>query len=278
MYLLMRFAELVLPFFPKVMHDPIANGLAIIFYLVRFNKRKIIMENLRHIYFDRPIKNWMLKRMVWSTYRNFALSFLDIVKIPHFTERDLSDIFTDKASVNLAKALALGRGAILISLHLGNWDLGCVLLGHLGFPLVAVTERLKDNYLRFFKRRRERTGVETVVTDEILKIGRALKANKVIILVADRDITGGGKVVRFFDSRRRIPLGPIRLASRFQVPVVLGYLIFQNSGRRYLGYTAPHFFFGDDLDENLEKIVSSFEGAIRKFPDQWFVFEDEWID
>ncbi len=273
----MRFAETVVPLIPSSFHDAIAQVLAILFYYLRIRQRMAVEKNLRHILHDRPVKEWMIKRLIWRTYRKFALCFLDTTRIPFFQNKDLDRIFEDQATENLQRALSYQRGAILISLHLGNWDLAGVLLGHLGFPIVAVTERLEERYLNFFKKRRERTGIETILTNETMKLIRALKKNKVVVLVADRDITGKGKVVSFFNGKRKIPLGPIKLARRFKVPVVFGYLPLHDTAR-YLGRIEPPVFLGEDLTENLKMMVGWFERVIRRYPDQWFVFEDEWIE
>ncbi|HID32228.1 MAG TPA: hypothetical protein EYP24_02490 [bacterium (Candidatus Stahlbacteria)] len=277
MYLLMRFAEFILPFLPSGLYDPLALLFGIIFYYIRGKQRRVVFKNLRFIFHNQDVPNWILKRMVWQTYRNFAIVFLDTIRIPLLKNGDFKNIFEDQVSINLKKALTLNRGVVLISLHLGNWDLAATLLGYLKFPIVVVTERLKKRYLDFFNKRRARTGVETVMTDETLKMARALHENKVVVLVSDRDPTGSGEIVRFLGGKRRIPLGPVRLAMKFKAPVIFGYLSLYHP-TRYLGWAEPHIFFGPDLEEGRNLMIKMMEKAIRRYPDQWFVFEDEWIE
>jgi len=120
----------------------------------------------------------------------------------------------------LDKALASGRGVILALPHCGNWEsAGVWLLDH-GYPLSTVAERLKPESLyERFVAYRESLGMEVLPLtggerspSDVLK-DRLREGDRVVCLLADRDLTKRGIDVEFFGDTARMPAGPALLAA-----------------------------------------------------------------
>ena len=119
---------------------------------------------------------------------------------------------------HLDAALADGRGAVMALPHSGNWDMAGVWLAQTYGPFTTVAERLKPESLyRRFIDYRESLGFEVIPLSggeqppfEVL--GQRLRDNRVVCLMAERDLTRTGVQVDFFGEPTRMPAGPAKLA------------------------------------------------------------------
>lgn len=126
----------------------------------------------------------------------------------------------------LDDALAAGRGAVVALPHTGNWDVaGVWLVGHSGrFTTVAERVRPESLYRRFVAYRESLgfeilplTGSDTRVHDVL---AQRLRDNRVVCLLADRDLTSSGVGVELFGEPTRMPSGPARLAAATGAPLL----------------------------------------------------------
>ncbi|MEO0190343.1 MAG: hypothetical protein ABIL18_05125, partial [candidate division WOR-3 bacterium] len=102
-----------------------------------------------------------------------------------------------------------------------------------------------------------------------------IKNNRVLAVLADRDIKRQGKVLGIFTGKRSFPnLGAIIVKRK--LPVVFGYMVLSNK-KRYLGVVEPVHEFKSENDF-YQYMIERFENVIRKYPDQWFVFHPEWVE
>lgn len=181
---------------------------------------------------------------------------------------------------HLDQVLKLNQGAILVTGHLGNWDLAGVYLAGMGYPLTAVAEEipgLSDVYNLI----RTRTGMEIVYIREKEKMAQALENNRILVLLGDRDLTGRGQLVNFLNGKKRIPRGPAGFAIKYQAPIVFGYFVLnqEKSKKVYQAEVSEPIFPQNLTQENLLQLIADkLSEYIRKYPLQWFVFRDEWED
>jgi KDO2-lipid IV(A) lauroyltransferase len=108
----------------------------------------------------------------------------------------------------------------------------------------------------------------------------SIKRNRVLALLADRDIMKNGITVDFFSGKRKIPRGLGDIIIKKKIPVLFAYLVFHPTPRayRYLGYIEPPVIFDRSVEEFNKTLVGKMEKFIRRYPDQWFVFHPEWIE
>ncbi|GIV00269.1 MAG: hypothetical protein KatS3mg014_1884 [Actinomycetota bacterium] len=113
---------------------------------------------------------------------------------------------------HLRAALELGRGVVAVIPHTGNWDVAGRWLSISGYQVVAVAEVLRPRRLTdLFIRHREALGMRILPLERGSGLGRRLAAllaeNRIVALVADRDLTGRGIEVEMFGAPRRLPTG-----------------------------------------------------------------------
>jgi Kdo2-lipid IVA lauroyltransferase/acyltransferase len=189
----------------------------------------------------------------------------------------------------LNDALAAGHGAILISIHLGNWELGGLGLAEKGYRMNVLTFREPDEKVNQQREelRRER-GINFIYVDRestspfaIVEAVNALNRNEVLAVLGDRDGSSHAATFDFFGRPTPIPLGPAHLALATGAPVIPVFVPLE--GERYAAIMEEPIYFrgergerGEVIMEGTRRIVSVFERYIRAYPDQWYNFFDYW--
>lgn len=174
---------------------------------------------------------------------------------------------------------AAGGGAIVVTGHLGNWELAGSVLGVAGRPVTAVARRQQGPFERRLERLRAALGIETVYPDAApRRLPRALAAGHVVAMAADQHAGSRGVVVTFMGRRASTYRGPARLALACGVPLLFGALVRDGAGYRAL--VEPVRTAGDGRPEEEMELtrgwVAHLERAARARPEQYFWFHRRW--
>jgi KDO2-lipid IV(A) lauroyltransferase len=147
-----------------------------------------------------------------------------------------------------------------------------------------VVEPVPGGWAKTFNRYRSATRMETIPIPDHDGIRRALERKRLLALVADRDLTGRGTLCRAFDAWRSYPNGPAAYALRYNVPIVIGYFVFQDKPGRppYRAHieSLPYSATGSmdvDVPALTRHIAERLNQMIARFPDQWLVFKAGWV-
>ncbi|MEO0108462.1 MAG: lysophospholipid acyltransferase family protein, partial [candidate division WOR-3 bacterium] len=178
-----------------------------------------------------------------------------------------------------------GRGAVLVTGHIGNWDLAGVFVAHDGYPITAVFERIPRGLSDAFNRFRAVSGMEMVAMEERDRMVRAIQSRRLLVLLGDRDLKGTGLELPWFTGRRTFPRGAAALALRYNVPVLTAYYVFEpgDARCRYRIQVEPPIDFtpSKDLRQDIDRltglIVGRLEQIVAKYPDQWQVLQPNWL-
>ncbi len=194
----------------------------------------------------------------------------------------------DTPAVNpVAEALEAGRGAILVTAHLGNWDLAAHAIQHRGHAINVVMGREPNETAQGYgQQAREAVGVRVIYSDTSvfasLNMIRALQRNEIVALQLDR-LQGPRMVaqeVPFFGRPTPFPVGPFALARLSGAPLIPVFV--PRRGRRHyeLKVGQPYYVRrGGDrqtLRHVMVEVVAYLELIIREHPDQWFQFAPFW--
>ncbi len=264
---------------PLKITDKIAAGFGLLFCYLSKKKRGYIEKNLQYIFSDRNITPEQFNFYVKRTFINFARAMVDFFRLGFISKEGFN--VKQIGFENVDKALKLKRGGILISLHLGNWDYGGSYLAVRGVPMSALVEVTESEMLDLYTKHRERLGMKTFsVTRAGYAFLNALKSNCLLAVLADRDIIGNGITMNFFSGKRKIPKGLAEIIIKRKMPVLFSYMVLNpfNKTHRYFSVIEPPMLFNGSVDEFNRLMMKKFEGYIRQYPDQWFVFHPEWIE
>lgn len=218
-------------------------------------------------------------RLTSSAFRNYARTLLDFLVLERLVER----LKATPETVDMAplqRELDQGRAAVVVTPHLGNWDLGAAMIATCGRPVHAVADKFGppavDSLIRAV---RERLGVRIIPTgpSSAREALRALRRGEVLLLAADIDRAGTGVAVSFLGRRVYLPAGPATLALRTGASLIPGYVRRLPGGRHEARMLDPiPLPAAGDAESRVRQltqgIAEAFEKMIWMDPGQWFAF------
>jgi KDO2-lipid IV(A) lauroyltransferase len=183
---------------------------------------------------------------------------------------------------NLDGALAQGRGAVCALPHSGNWDMAGVWLAQTRGTFTTVAERLKPESLyRRFIDYREGLGFEVLPHSggerppfEVLC--DRLRDNRVVCLMAERDLTRTGVEVEFFGEPTRMPAGPAKLAVATGAALVPAHCWFEGGGWG-VDLQPPLDCSSGDVQAITQALADQFAKNIAGYPEDWHMLQPQWL-
>jgi len=185
---------------------------------------------------------------------------------------------------HIGAALARGKGVILALPHLGGWEWAGAVMAARGHHLLAVVENIEPpELLAWFAEQRAAIGIEVVTLgpDVGVSVLRALRDNRIVCLLSDRDIAGDGVEVEFFGERTTLPGGPATLALRTGA-TLLPTAVYFRGGRDHLGVVRPAVEvqrlgrLREDIARITQALANELETLIRAAPEQWHLLQPNW--
>lgn len=246
-------------------------------------------SSTRHIYqYFRHRHGYGAIKSTLKVYRNyyiFGQTLLDKVVVMAGIENNFTYDFDGED--NLREIVKGGRGGILLSAHVGNWEAAGHLLRRLDTRINVVMyddehQQIKDYLDRVTGGRNLSVILIKGDMSHVYAIGEALQKNELICLHADRFLEGNKKITKnFLGDDAQFPVGPFLLSASFRVPVSVVFA-FKESLRHY-------HFFGSTLiarqeEESkadfMERLLSNFvyqlEQKVKLYPEQWFNYFNFW--
>jgi KDO2-lipid IV(A) lauroyltransferase len=176
-----------------------------------------------------------------------------------------------------------GRGVIVVSAHLGNWELGACLVA-LMKPLLVVVRKLNNPYVdRLVAERSHRNRMRTILKDQAS--GRALLAairkGEGVALLVDQHARKGGIMVDFLGHPASTYASPGRLQLASAAPIVACTLI--RTGLLHYRFVFSHPMLrpeGVDREEVVHRVTEAINNQlgewIRRNPEQYLWFHRRW--
>jgi KDO2-lipid IV(A) lauroyltransferase len=186
--------------------------------------------------------------------------------------------------IDLLKAeVERGQGALVVGLHMSNFDLAMVAIGAHGVPIQALTLADPGPGFQLQNRQRARVGIEvTPISPESLRLAiRRLKSGWTVFTGADRPVPGEPASVEFFGRQAYLPLGPARIASITGASVVVVSCHHDPDAGYVVRFTGPIKMVRSgnrrqDLLASARQIAIVIEEHVREHPEQWLMFHRVW--
>ncbi|WP_436500274.1 phosphatidylinositol mannoside acyltransferase [Actinokineospora sp. HUAS TT18] len=227
-----------------------------------------------------------LDELVRQALRSYARYWMEAFRLPSMdheaVHRAIDDASTGKE--NLDAALAEGNGVILALPHSGNWDAAGVWMVHLRGKFATVAERLKPESLyERFVAYRESLGFEILPAtggdrppSEVL--AERLRANGIVCLLADRDLTPSGVPVTFFGAQTRMPAGPAYLAAKTGAALMPVGLWFTEDGWGLRLHPPIKVTGPDGVQAATQALADVLAADIAAHPADWHMLQKLWIE
>lgn len=229
-----------------------------------------------------------IRRTARECYRHFGREMVEIVRLQRAGVADLpARTRVDAASERWIERMASGVGTLVVTGHLGNWEVAGAHLAACGVPLAAVVKRQSNRkFDAWLAERRRCVGIEPVYREEAARrLPGLLAQGRSVALVADQDAHGGGLQVTFLGRPASTFRGPARLALATGAPLVFGAAVRESGAFRVTiepvqadqepaGARTEAF---DRAERRLtEAWVRCLERQVREHPEQYFWFHRRW--
>lgn len=245
--------------------------------------RRNAIENVRHVLGPQATED-QVRRTAKRSFRNYMKVLVDFLRLPRTSQEEVRRRVRVKGWEHLDSALQKGKGALLVGLHLGSWDLAGIALAARGYEICVVAEKQKPLWLnRLIRGWREAQGVHIIFIDHLVRpLLQALKRNQIAGIIVDRPLPPGeGVEVSFFGQKISWPPGPAAIALHTGAPLLVGYLV-RTSDDSFEGEILPpvEFQASGDRKEDLHRlsqiVVEAQEQIIQGHLDQWYMFRRMW--
>src|SRR5215469_16658789 len=221
--------------------------------------------------------------------RNYARYWLEIFRLPVLPVERLVDGMYDphNAAQTILDTAAAGRGVVIALPHMGNWDqAGAWIITKGAGSFTTVMERLKPEavYERFVTFR-EGLGMEVLPASGGVRpfgiLAERLRSGKIVILPADRDVTGSGIEVDFFGEKAKMMGGSAALAVLTGAALLPATLWFTEDG--WGVHVGPEILQptqgtrSEKIAAMMQEVARFFEAGIRQHPEDWLMLQKVFV-
>lgn len=244
--------------------------------------RDNVLDNLRHVV-GPDASPERLDGIARSIARNGTLNILDLLVSARQTPGQV--LAGVDLEPGLAAALADANGNILVTAHLGSFDMIGQALSSLGLRMTVLsgrtTYRVLFDAISHLRGAKGGNVIEPTPSG-VREIYRALRRGEVVGIVCDRDFFQNGRPVTFFGAATTLPPGPVRIAR--DSGAIIQPVFARRVGRRHEIYTLPPFRVERTADAEADivagmlRLVATLERAITAEPEQWSIFQRVWPD
>ncbi len=283
-YLAYRAGALAAQSLPAPVGEVAARGIGRALSLTMTGRRRMSARHLQRAS-GGTLRGVGLERAVNGAFESYARYWLEMFRLPYEGRAAIEEHFDVQGYEHIDAALAQGKGCILALPHLGGWEFAGAWLHFVQRQniLVVVEPVEPPELFEWFVGVRGAMGMEVVAAGDhaAARVAGALSENRIVCLVADRDLSGGGVEVEFFGERTTLPGGPALLALRTHAPIIPVAVYFRRHGG-HLGVVRPPLDserrgkLRDDIARITQDLAHEFESLIAAAPEQWHLMQPNW--
>ena len=281
-YYIYKFGQFVVNRLPLKVSYCIAVFLSDMHYFLSFRDRRAVKSNLKNfVSCDNDIPR--LAREVFRNFGKYLVEFFWMAK--HMDSNYIKKNVKIKNIEHIDNIKKEGKGAIFLTSHMGNWEMGAAIVSIIGYPSMVIALPHKARPVNdLFNQQRQAHGITVVPTSvAIRKCVEGLREGKFVALIADRDFSMNGEVMDFLGKTAFIPKGPAAFSIKTGVPIVPVFLVRGEDDTFTLSFHEPFYppRSGDKYEmllDVMKKYISITEDMIKKYPDQWLMFREFWVE
>jgi KDO2-lipid IV(A) lauroyltransferase len=281
-WLAFRFMQRIMERLPRGLAYALAVAVARFAFVLARGARSSLQDNLRVALPEAGRSD--LRRITYQNFRNHAKAYADLMRLPVASVEDLRSLLHSTGWENLEAARARGKGVLVVSCHMGSWEVAAAIWSSTMAPVNLFAEELEPRELYdWYRTTRARLGISVLPLNRtgLRKVLQALDAEEMVVTAIDRDILGTGIQVDFFGAPASIPDGPAAIALRRGTPL-LPVCVYRLPDDTFQAIGYPPIFAeptGDaraDVKGVTEELVRAMEQMIREHPDQWHLPHRIW--
>jgi len=271
----------VLPRVPRILRPPIHLVTTLVCFAAMPRERRAARLNMERVTGRSGLAARLLAFRLFYNFSKFMVGYTDLVRLDPVRLR-LWVEGSEKESKRTEDLLAEGKGLIVLTLHLGNWEIGLAHLAGLGRPVNVVMRPDDSEGARFEEAARAGTGVRVVPAGESawngLELLLALRRGEIVAIQGDRVFGPLTERAELFGAPVDLPAGPFVLAQASGAPILVVCVLIRGHFRYRLVADGP-LRVGPGAD-GVRAAVGEFARLIERhvgaYPTQWFNFYEVW--
>lgn len=284
LYFLYRIGVFISLALPLKITYRIAGIFGSLYYLLARRDRKIVTNNIKVI-LNRTGNTPEIRHASRMVFTNFARYLVEFFRAPKIDLKYIEKYIRIEGRENLDRTLNLGKGVLLVSAHLGNWELGAMVLSMLGYQVNVVAWTHRNRLINdFFLQQRQGKGVKVIpLGTAIRKVFSALKNNEAVGFLGDIDYADPqtGIKVKLFGRDTIMPKGPAAFSLKAGSPIVPLFMLRERGNKFRFIFEEPIIYTAtgnreDDLAGLTQTLSRTIESYIARNPGQWFMLIPRW--
>ena len=268
---------------PRVVARRLGAGVGAIAYRVLPRLRRIGLRNLQLAFPEKSLQT--RQQILRSLYRTLGWQLAEFCRMSRLTLEEASSYIRYEGLEHYLDAQRRGRGVLVLTGHLGAWELSSFFHSLAGYPMRMVIRRLDNpavdalvNHIRCLH------GNQVLHKDDFARgLLSAMHAGETVGILMDTNMTPPqGVFVDFFGHAACTASGLARVAQRTGSAVVPGYLLWHAEEKKYVLHFQPALTLvhtGDaeaDARTNTQICTRALEEVIRQHPEQWLWVHRRW--
>jgi KDO2-lipid IV(A) lauroyltransferase len=245
-------------------------------------RRAVVESQLRAAFPE--LDDREILRISRASYAHLGRTAIETALLPSLDRAAIIDLVEKVIGWEyIDEGIQAGRGVILVTGHLGNWELGGAYLAARGIPVDAIVRHMANpRFDRYLNMTRASLGIRVVYDDQAVRLTpRALRDGRLIAFLADQGVRGlASTYVPFFGRTAKTPRGAAVFALRMGAPIVFGAAIRQPSGRYQMAFEPVEVTRSDDRERDTDEIVARYTAALERWvriaPEQYLWQHRRW--
>jgi KDO2-lipid IV(A) lauroyltransferase len=261
-----------------------ASGLGSLAFILAVRQRRIAMDSLSTA-FKGSLPAKEVRALARECFRDMAKSGVELLYLMDNREL-IKKQMGFRGKELLDRALAAGRGVILVSAHFGNFPLMLCRIALEGYNVSGIMRPMRDERIeKVFYSKRTRMGIKTIYSVPreacVNTTIKYLRDNEAVFLPLDQNFGTAGVFVDFFGEKAATATGPVVFAQRTGAALLPCFAVRQPDNTHLIVFEPPVTLEeGKDAQEtillNTQKLTGIIESYIRKYPAQWGWIHRRW--
>ena len=281
-YSILRFFLIFFRIIPRNLALFLGNLVGVVIFKLSKEARKVSFSNIKYIFPD--VKTHRRRRaLVINNFKKIGRNLADVLRLSKVTNNSLDRIVKIKNGSNIKELLDKGKGLIVITAHLGCWELIPAYFSQKGYTVNVIAKEVYDkNVNREVNRIRKSFNVRIIDKERapIVALKKLLRGEAVGILI-DQNTKTNSVCVDFLGHKANTPIGPAYLALKTGAPVipVAIHRLKNDTHMIEVGKEVVITKSDDekkDIYENTKKCSKAIERFINSYPEEWVWFHKRW--